>query len=400
MLPLKYTGTVFQNIYTLQKVGSSNQYIPLDLYNQTISWDTTVPEPLSYITFGQLLDNRFFVRTYTVTFIIKGRQYYQDSSQPTTSIILSNNYGDFNYSYQAQSSQSYGYAEWDVNQTTEEIPYPFGINVSVWNQCSSGHAGCSNYPATGYIFTVILNITVTANCGGRNLENSFCSEYCTSNTSKCLYPILDYCFPQNTNGNDMPVSIKNGVCQNYVSQYIEQFGPLLKIDEGLQRYCTAPGKYKGFGDLFSSTTSQTDIDLCACHMPEEQYKAFQQRLNQLYSGFGDLIPDECLIPGCVSSPYKSLASGRTCPLPACLNIVNFNNGGTFENSCVDISQSGCSNIRPNVGGNICGGSEGEYALIIIAIILVIIILAIFITVIVIYTRKGNPKISEVLQNAK
>lgn len=81
-------------------------------------------------------------------------------------------------------------------------------------------------------------------------------------------------------------------------------------------------------------------------MPAQQYDNFQKSLIKLYPSFGNLgLVNQCLLPQCASSQYKSVVTTGKCNLPECLNIVSFNNDGSFNNSSVVIKQSGnCANI--------------------------------------------------------
>lgn len=186
----------------------------------------------------------------------------------------------------------------------------------------------------------------------------------------------------------MPIGTSKA-CQSYISDYIQTNGPRKEFDDGLTRYCT---KYNGFGDLFSS--NQTDQDLCGCHMPEDQYKTFATELSQNYTGFENIFIDQCLVPGCINSPYKSNITTKTCPLPACLNIVNFNNQGNFNNSGVNIIQdnSQCANIKSKNIPPPPKPSNLTWLWITIGVIVGLIILAIVIGLLVYYSRKKKTAI--------
>lgn len=189
-------------------------------------------------------------------------------------------------------------------------------------------------------------------CSELNLEQAICSQYCTTNLTSCVNDMVLYCFtpPSGQSAANMPIGTSL-ICQEFVQNYIQQNGPLAQFDQGLNSYCST--KYQGFGDLFDSN-NQTDQELCACHMPAAQYAAFEQQLTQLYPGFQNLgVVDECLLPQCASSQYKSTVTTAKCNLPQCINIASFNNNGTFNQSSVTINQSSnCANI---VGGNVPSG---------------------------------------------
>jgi hypothetical protein len=190
----------------------------------------------------------------------------------------------------------------------------------------------------------------------------------------------------------MPIGTDSN-CQNYVQNYIIANGPIAQFDNGLDSYCSS--KYKGFGDLFNSGTgttgntgNQTDQQLCACHMPEKQYENFETQLNGLYPSFGNLgLVDECLLPQCASSQYKSTITTATCKLPQCINIASFTNEGTFNNSSVTITQSGgaCANLVNNNAPI----NSSHTATIIIIVVSAIILIAV---IIIVYYRSRERQV--------
>jgi hypothetical protein len=214
--------------------------------------------------------------------------------------------------------------------------------LTVSNVCYPGLPGCKSYSASGYSLTLTVGISVTAECSGQNLESDFCREYCLGCNRQdcpCYVDMLNYCLP--TSG-PQPIGTSQ-LCQNFFSNYIQNINPTADIDSRLTRYCTT--KYGGFGDLFNSN-NQTDIELCACHMSQEQYDNFQAQLIQQFPGFGNLgLNERCLLPRCASTSFKTVSTGTQCNLPKCLNIVGLTNNGTFTQSPVIIDQTGeCGNI--------------------------------------------------------
>ena len=382
-----FNGTITQPIFTGQTVGKNNDLISLSFPTQQINWHPSSesgmpPSPLNTYTLEKLLYNPLFSLTYTLDIIITGNQGYNDWSTPSTAVQFSiGNNPNVNKLYQLTAPGSGGYADYNVNDTNIKIPgYPTFLSVSVYNQCYD--AGCYTYSATNYNFKLVLNITATANCTGSNLSNSFCSSYCLTNADACLQDHINYCLPSTGDASQMPIG-SNPDCQNFIQDYIGKNGPRKEFDNGLLRYCAKPtGKYTNFGDLFS--TNQTDQDLCACHMPAPLYTTYVDELNKKYEGFENILIKQCLLPGCINSPYKSETTTAVCPLPACLNIVEFENNGTFINSCVDITQSGCTSIAPKAGGNICGSYNLTWLWIALAIVAVIIFLIIIIALAVKY----------------
>jgi hypothetical protein len=389
MSSIPYTGTIIQSIFNNHPVGSSNPTIDLNFYNQPIDWNGTMPPSLSNYTrtLADIHSNPIFSVSYEVNIQITGSQYFNGWSNPTTSVSIG--YSNINYPviYTAGScdGQDHGTCHYNVNNKFPFPGLPRTLNISVYNQCIS--PGCFWYPSPDYTFIFTLIIHLNANCSGKNFENSFCQNYCLINPLTCYYGYIDYCFPKNVEPSQMPIG-SSVICQNFVENYIGTNGPRSEFDNGLTRYCT---KYKNFGDLFNS--NQTDQQLCACHMDPKLYEQFADELNKKYNGFENILINQCLVPKCISSPFKSETTHATCPLPACLNIVNFDNNGNFVNSCVDINQTGCTNITPKNGGNICGTQSLMWLWILLAILaFVFILIIIIILLVVVYKHKKKSSI--------
>lgn len=187
---------------------------------------------------------------------------------------------------------------------------------------------------TGVFVRFTLNIRVQFNCTGSYLDSVVCSEYCQANLQECLTDERAFCFPGNIGASKS--------CQQYVKNYIQGVRPSAELDDDLENYCK---KYAGMGDLFESG-NQVDIDLCACHMPQEQYDNFANQLFDLYPGFANLGQNpRCLVPQCAASAYKTTEIGKQCKVSPCINFVNFENNGTFDQSTIIIKQSGeCADI--------------------------------------------------------
>ena len=241
--------------------------------------------------------------------------------------------------------------------------------------------GFSDFVNMLLTFTVDLQVGI---CNAQSINNPQCVNYCITNPINCKNDYINYCFSGEP--KDMPIG-SDAVCRNFV----QNNGPTVEFDNGLKTYCAA--KYKGFGDLFGSS-NEVDKDLCACHMPEEQYQSFAQEIFKIFEGFGSIgLIDQCLVPRCASGGFKSTITTKTCPLPACLNIVTFNNDGTFDNSNVQINQNvDCANIKPVGGGNVPIPVNNTWIWIILAIIAAIIIFVIIITLLVKYKRHKRAEV--------
>jgi hypothetical protein len=393
---LQPTGTITYPIFTGQTVGSSNPTFNLDFSSQKINWSGTVPLSLSGITLRDLLKNPLFKISYKVNIQITGNQYFDGGSQPTTSANITYSNIIYPVTYEAGCTDvSYGTCYYNVNQTFSFPGIPRYIDISVFNQCKS--PGCIWYNAYNYIFIFTLIIEVSADCTGKNLDQDFCSNYCSTNADSCLSDFVSYCLPKTGDPTKMPIGTSIA-CQTFINNYIGNIGTKQEFDDGLLRYCdkSAGGKFRGFEDLFNGNASDIDQKLCACHMDDKQYKAFATELSKNYSGFENIFIDQCLVPGCINSPFKSRVTTQVCPLPKCLNIVNFTNDGTFDNSNVNIVQnSDCANIKPISNPNPPNPHNLTWLWILIGIIAFMIILIVVIAIIFSYRKhqKANLKMT-------
>ena len=345
MPQLVYTGTITQNIFSNASFQGNKAVVFNSIMTTPITWAVKTNSTLIGSTLQTLAQNPLFKNiVYNAGITITGSQYYDDSSYPTTDVLLQFMPPTIplliNKSYSAPSPGSLGTGQYNVSDTFSIPSYPGGISLHVYNKCHSGLAGCAQYSATNYTFVFNLNITLTVDCTGQNLNNDFCSQYCTVNSDKCISDYVGYCLP--SDGITPPIT-SSKPCQDFIANYIQNSGPMSQIDNSLNNYCQS--KYAGFGDLFSST-SLLDQNLCACHMPQKQYQNFEAQLEQTYPNFGNLgVVAQCMVPNCASSPYKSVITTGKCNLPQCLNITDFNNNGTFDHSNVVINQnSKCANL--------------------------------------------------------
>lgn len=410
---LEYNGKVSITIYNNEvppttdlRIFSLSQFI-----NLPIIWNSgqDIPNDLIGKSLNTLPKGRDvyydYILEYTLNLIITGRQYYDNSSYPTTYVNILTPTGSFDKIYEPPSSGSLGTATYNVNQIFPLISVPAQLETRVYNRCYDRLPGCSQFKPTGYTMILTLNITIFIPCEGENLSNPVCISYCgtPANRDICFTDVINYCLPSNIPSIDMPIGY-NGNCQAYISNYIQNVTPRQEIDTGLIRYCT--GKYRGFGDLFNNNPNTTDIAICACHMGPEQYENYANELYTQYPGFKNLGTNQyCLLPQCATSQYKNLATGKVCAIPQCINVVSFNNNGTFDNSGVTINQSGeCAQITNSEGG---GGGNGtpppppnpnpvisffdkyKTIIIIIGVSIVVIIIIIIIIAIVASSRSKN-----------
>lgn len=158
----------------------------------------------------------------------------------------------------------------------------------------------------------------------------------------------------------------------------------------MRNYCKA---YKGLGDLFNADSKvktlvqrAIDVDLCACNLSSSTvndpdgtvlYNNFANEFYSNYPGFSGLeFLNKCLLPQCAQSKFKSLPIPiGGCQVPQCINIINFENDGTFNNSTVNIDESAaCVNIT---GKNVPVNPNNSDMLYIVLFIVIIIIIICF-----------------------
>lgn len=315
----------------------------------------TIPVGLDGLNLSQVLANRTYFTTISTTVTLTGNQNFSGAgsrSDSTTIITYTDNEGRqvqvsaiVNFSFQYNSTTNLN----SMLPTFNILTSLFGTNIQIDFQ---------HYDATQMKVDVVVTVTALLQCTGNNINSQECMTACNNGNPACLSSYLDFCFP-NTIGTDT-------ACQTYFADYIANNGPNAQIDTKLNQYCT---KFKGFGDLFTGSPPASDIDiqLCACHMPDAQYTAFENEITQqvpALKAYPQL--NRCFLPRCISSKYHSQPipiSG--CPVSACVSIGVFNNNGTFSNSSIIENAAGCTTV-----------SDTKTVEIVVFIIIIIIIIAI------------------------
>ena len=397
-----YTGNIVANIYSNNTVGGRHRK-DTGFVADPINWSGTVPNVLvgkSWQDLQDLPEHIIFNWHYRAKFRITGEQYYDDSSTPLTYVHFSQYTNDFD----ASSSGSLGTGKYDVDHTVNVDSPESSVYLRVYNSCARGLPGCVCYDAKDYSFTLTLEFTLEVDCHDQYLGFPIClmaCDKCDKESCVCKDSYIDYCLPIQSSQITLldptgPIELVNPppiadstVCQNFISNLIVNTGPDARVDQGLNNYCQA--KYQGFGDLFNNNQNQVDVQLCACHMPNEQYQNFEAQIDKDYPGLGNLgIEDRCLVPQCASSVYKSIQTGPVCNVPKCLVINSFNNNGTFDNSTVNVNTDarGCADIT---GGNIPPSNNDRSRAIIIGAVAVLILLIILIIIISVAASGNNSK---------
>jgi len=394
-------------------VGESPQVISIllpnipdgSMANVPIKWITSnVPNQIQNATYNSLkmetfLGQPLFDVDSKTSISFQGTQYYDAGSTPETTLTVRDergNSGNITKKYRVNEvGGGFGTAVYDVvdMESFANIPVPDGIIISATNLCE----GCSSYSLYLSQFLFSMNITVTLKCGGQDLENSICTNYCNFNADQrknCLTPYVDYCF-----GTDP--QIQNSIpCQNFFKNYNEEPGPDSRIDTAMSIYCNS--KYEGFGSLFSSGDS-VDIDVCACHMPEQQYENYVNEVIKLFPNFGSYlnssgINPRCLLAQCAGSDYKTTGIGKVCNIPKCITIASFTNSGTFDGGDININQTGnCENIKNgDTGGGILPGEkswlEKHWVWLVLGIGILVVLIIVILIVLAGESNKKKPKL--------
>ncbi|MEM3858100.1 MAG: hypothetical protein QW478_01695 [Candidatus Micrarchaeaceae archaeon] len=275
--------------------------------------------------------------------------------------------------------------------------YPVINKLCIHNRCAHNcdSRRSSGDPIKNVTLIYEVRITTTLKCVNGYLETvPQCTNYClnTSNLNNCYQDMVNWCLPYR-------IGYSN-TCYKFFASYISSTKTIpAAVEDGLNEYCT---KFKGLGDLLSSQ-STNDINLCACHMRQQQYNNFAATVLSYYPGYTSYIQTpgfvtQCLLNQCANSPFKSFATTATCNLPQCLEIVTFNNDGTFNNSNVTINTSSdCTKIvgkysTPKLTSSSNNVKENNSGITIGIIILAIILFFIIIFIIYIFVRKNKPKL--------
>lgn len=400
MPPFTFHGNIVSNIYTGQTVGGRH-YKDTRFKSEPINW-TGTQIPTSFINksweeIQKLPEHTSFDWHYTADFHIRGKQYYIIAQTPVTYVSFSNYSNNFDAS-QHPSILGNGTGHYETDETVRVDSPDHVVYLRVYNKGPG-----PNYIAKDYSFKLTLNFTLTVNCTGKYLGFPICIETCKKcdkESCVCDQSYIDYCLPITSSItvldptgpqeliNPPPIA-DSTVCQNFISGLIVNTGPNARVDQGLNDYCQA--KYKGFGDLFNGNPNQVDVQLCACHMPNQQYQNFEDQIDKDYPGLGNLgIEDRCLVPQCASTAYKSEQTGAICHVPKCLIINSFNNNGTFNNSTVTVNTnaSGCADIS---GGNIPPSPTQNRDRIIVIAAVGLLFLLILLIIIISVSASGNSK---------
>ena len=373
------------NGFPFGTMGSQRTYDP---FNTNITWSPSFPL-LTNLTVNQVVQllrgSTENPNNYSLSAIIKltvtsGNQFHS-LSIPT--INLNVYLGDGGEQIRTTnivpidaigtgSSGQQGYCN-DTNTVCPTYTFPIGpqispfsplvIQVVPWNNGTQVILG----NLRDFTLQAVMTVTLTVTCStGPELETKFCMSYCNANTSQCLPAFTNFCF---SGINESPPVIpltSNTACQLFFEQLYTQNGPDAQTDRQISNYCQAkyPTSVCFEGLLFASPpVSSFEQELCACHLSTECYDNYINSLSTAAPAFANFfknsgINERCFISRCAGSTFPSIEIGKVCKIPACINVVNFNNNGSIGSGGVTISQdSQCQQINNSNGAS--GGTGGN-----------------------------------------
>lgn len=186
--------------------------------------------------------------------------------------------------------------------------------------------------------SVQLRINAKLRCSGNNLDILLCNNLEPCKDQKTCDALREkyenYCFNK--------TNISDG-CVKFFEEYYSVVGPLSRIDEKMVNYCSSKNDY------VSLFPSGNDAEICGCHLPDVFYDNFEENVSKYFYFKPEVFGEKkyCLFPFCVTSkiPNESIGKGG-CKNPLCIEILDFNNDGSFSRTDITIAQ-----------GNKCNFSE-------------------------------------------
>jgi hypothetical protein len=193
-------------------------------------------------------------------------------------------------------------------------------------------------------------------------------------------------------------NIHNDMCFSYISDYIKS-NPFKQkeVDIYMSDYCKRKFPNQGLS-IFNQPIKidKRDYEICACNMPEEDYRQFETSLKKQFPELNlGIIKPNCLLPACNLSSFKP-SNLDNCPVPQCLSIINVtdNNiaGPAVINSSINCSQYGITGGSGPVTPSPEPSPEEEtflqkYRFYIIGILVIVLIIILIIAVVFIVKRK-------------
>lgn len=230
--------------------------------------------------------------------------------------------------------------------------------IAIWstdNNPGRGGAVASGWQAlANNVSAIIDKLKSSEDCHGSGCWCAFESKggWEKTNISLRIDVVVDLVGFCTTEGAE---NMHSTICFNYISDFITQNGPTQQISTYLANYCKAKfpkGGLSNFND--PKKGDHMDFQLCACNMPDSDYQGFLQSIRKSFPkiNLGSIRPN-CLLPACVTSPFKNSEIGKCDLIPQCLNVVTFRDNNIAGN--VDVNQDqNCSSFGIDKGA---GGSD-------------------------------------------
>jgi hypothetical protein len=420
-----YIGSVVVNIYnnvtrTPNPPGVDEPYNEVFNYDlHPITWaDPKPPLEIQSLTPSDLVNNLEGFREITFSPVfeyLSGLQQFDFASVPTNSLSFRGEDPIVQTPTQGEETGIGNYGNINVS-TFGNPPRPLSdiplndigddqqLSLFIWNAGGGCIGLCQQYSITGLTLNAVLNIRLVIPCDEINLETSFCTSICKptagnfKNANACLDDYLSFCFSEGLTGD--AIIWNNNSCQTYFEDYIQEINPTSEIDEKLTEFCSV--KVPGVDD-FNSLTNINQKNLCGCHLDPKIYENIRKDLQNEFPGSilaGEIA--QCLFPGCTDSPFKAVVTGKTCPVPKCINIASINNNGTIkgggdiiqdDKDCEDLAGKGSGNKPPDE--EIKTWIEKYWLWLVIGISLLVVLIIIILIIVASESNKkkpGNPKI--------
>ncbi len=357
------------------RFGAASNLRTYDPFSPVATWNPNVPllsglsvnEVIALLNDGTIASN-FSIQisiTYRVT---QGSQGADCSSTPVVNL---NAYSSIDV---AQLFSTNIFANGGNNYCSTVCPsftynYPSVITPRPAQilQAISYNTTCSNYPINNFTLQTEMVATLRVSCiTGPQLGTNFCMKYCQAeeNLRTCVIPYENYCFASTTGDPNTIPLVTDPACQTFFKQYYGKLGPDADLDTKISAYCT--NKFTNcFEPLLFGQPPISDFeqDLCACHLSNTCYDNYVESISSAAPAFANYlkiseIREQCLLSRCASSVFTTVAIGRTCPIPGCIEVVNFTNDGEIRGGVSINQKTVCQTINNTNGESDGGGTNG------------------------------------------
>mgnify|MGYP000916884479 FL=1 len=319
MVKLKYEGQLRYPIAIGPVVDPHDKTHPLDFKTMYMSWKSTTPDEIGEKSIYDLFSTEGMSAVMNIGITLKGTQNASDGKAVfRTTLTMPNK--TIVYRYQ----KGPGKITYELDDTvpkvfTSLVTLPLNVKTAAYNV----ETNSTNYPAYIQDYALVFHVTVELDCSYSTLRTPICMAVCKESPGECLSSFREFCFPQNAEYTPE--------CTEFIGNYISRRGVDKDTEADITRFCAR--RFKGFNELFQPDVSPHIQELCACHMPKEQYENYARQLRNRVPTVR--LADRCLIPGCGASSVKSSDTSSPCLYPDCVSSVKFNpDGGYVESSMV------------------------------------------------------------------